>query len=91
MFIPINRYLLVEQEEQQEENQSTILIPDIVAKMSDFSLVKLFAVAPDCEKFNGEVGQTLVVNTKMIESVKIKDEEFSIILENHVIGLVAGE
>lgn len=91
MFIPINRYLLVEQEEQQEENQSTILIPDIVAKMSDFSLVKLLAVAPDCEKFNGEVGQTLVVNTKMIESVKIKDEEFSIILENHVIGLVAGE
>ena len=91
MFIPINRYLLVEQEEQQEENQSTILIPDIVAKMSDFSLVKLLAVAPDCEKFNGEVGQTLVVNTKMIESVKIKDEEFNIILENHVIGLVAGE
>ena len=67
MFIPINRYLLVEQEQQQEENQSAILIPEAVARMSDFSLVKLLAVAPDCEKFNGEVGQTLVVNTKMIK------------------------
>jgi hypothetical protein len=79
---------LVEQE-QQEENQSAILIPEIVARMSDFSLVKLLAVAPDCEKFNGEVGQVLVANTNMIESIKVGNKSFSIILENHIVGLIS--
>lgn len=90
MFIPINRYLLVEHI-KEEETPSTILIPDATALRgySGFSLIKLLAVAPDCEKFNGEIGQILVANTNMIESVKVGNKSFSIILENHIVGLIS--
>ena len=91
-FIPYNRYLLVQKVEQAEsESASSILVPDNVAIRPEFSLVELLAVASDCEKFNGEIGQTIVVNSNMIENVKIDNQEFNIVQENHVIGLVFDE
>ena len=91
-FIPYNRYLLVQKVEQAEsESASSILVPDNVAIRPEFSLVELLAVASDCEKFNGEIGQTIVVNSNMIENVKVNNQEFNIVLENHVIGLVFDE
>ena len=91
-FIPYNRYLLVKKLEQKlEESVTSILVPDNVSIRPEFSLVQLLAVAPDCEKFSGEVGQTIVVNSNMIESVKVNSQEFNIVQENHVIGLVFDE
>lgn len=88
-FIPFNRYLLVQKIERElDESISSILVPDGVTVRPEFSLVELLAVASDCEKFNGEVGQTIVVNSNMIENVKINNQEFNIIQENHVIGLI---
>ena len=91
-FIPYNRYLLVHKVEQKaDESTTSILVPDSVSIRPEFSLVELLAVASDCEKFNGEVGQTIVVNSNMIENVKIDDQEFNSVQENHVIGLVFDE
>ena len=91
-FIPYNRYLLVHKVEQKlDESVTSILVPDNVSIRPEFSLVELLAVASDCEKFNGEVGQTIVVNSNMIESVKINSQEFNIVQENHVIGIVFDE
>jgi co-chaperonin GroES (HSP10) len=88
-FIPFNRYLLVQKIEQElDESISSILVPEGVTVRPEFSLVELLAIAPDCEKFNGEVGQTIVVNSNMIENVKINNQDFDIIQENHVIGLM---
>ena len=91
MLIPINRYLLIEHIKEEGNTKSTILLPEEVARRPDFSLVKLLAVAQDCEKFNGEVGQTLIANTNMIEEIKICDRVFNIIMESHIVGLVSGE
>jgi co-chaperonin GroES (HSP10) len=88
-LIPFNRYLLVEKIEQKaDESTTSILVPDTVSIRPEFSLVRLLSVAPDCEKFNGEIGQTIVVNSNMIEKVKIDNQEFDIVQENHVIGLI---
>ena len=88
-LIPFNRYLLVQKIEQElDESITSILVPDSVSIRPEFSLVELLAVAPDCEKFNGEVGQTIVVNSNMIEKVKLGNQEFDIVQENHVIGLI---
>ena len=88
-FIPYNRYLLVKKLEQElDESVTSVLVPDNVSIRPEFSLVELLAVASDCEKFNGEVGQTIVINSNMIENVKINNQEFNIIQENHVIGLI---
>ena len=78
-------------EQKADESTTSILVPDSVSIRPEFSLVELLAVASDCEKFNGDVGQTIVVNSNMIENVKIDDQEFNIVQENHVIGLVFDE
>jgi co-chaperonin GroES (HSP10) len=91
-FIPYNRYLLVKELEQKlDESIASVLVPDNVSIRPEFSLVELLAVASDCEKFNGEVGQTIVVNSNMIENVKVNNQEFNIVQENHVIGLIFDE
>ena len=94
MFIPINRYLLVEPVMEEKESKSPILLPDNPTKNSRIyahAAVKLIAVSPDCEKFNGEIGHTLIVNSNMIESVKVGSSEYKVILENHVVGLISEE
>ena len=91
-FIPYNRYLLVHKVEQKaDESTTSILVPDSVSIRPEFSLVELLAVASDCEKFNGEVGHTLVVNSNMIENIKVGNDEYKVVLENHVVGLISGE
>jgi len=92
MFIPINRYLLVESLKEEEVSKSPILLPESPTKsLSPHSVVKLLAVSPDCDKFNGEIGHTLVVNSNMIENIKVGADEYEVILENHVVGLISGE
>ena len=92
MFLPINRYLLVESLKEEEVSKSPILLPESPTKsLSPHSVVKLLAVSPDCEKFNGEIGHTLVVNSNMIENIKVGTDEYKVILENHVVGLISEE
>ena len=92
ILIPYNRYLLVQKIEQElDESTTSILVPDSVSIRPEFSLVELLAMAPDCEIFEGEVGQTIVVNSNMIEDVKVNNQEFNIVQENHVIGLIIDE
>ena len=87
MLVPYNRHLLVEPIKTEDRDDAVVLIPASSVKLSPWSLVKLLATAPDCEKFNGEVGCTLVVNTGMIEEIEVCQNKFNLILENHVIGL----
>lgn len=90
MFVPFNRHLLVEPIKGEDRDEVTVLIPESSLKKSPWTLVRLVAVAADCEKFtdlNGVVGSTLVVNTSMIEDVQVGSEKFNLILENHVMGL----
>jgi len=87
-FIPCNRHLLIEcQPQEANEEPSVVLIPEGVTIAPAYSLVKLLAVAPDCEKFNGETGALLIVNSGMIEDIEVGKTCFSVILENHVVGL----
>jgi len=89
MFIPCNRHLHIEEVAVDSDSEPlVVLIPDGVRIKPEYSLVKLVAVAHDCEKFNGEVGHTLVVNSNMINEVQVGEKTYSIILENHVVGLI---
>ena len=86
MLVPYNRHLLVEPV-QEEKGEAIVLIPDSSVTKPTYSLVKLAAVSPDCEKFNSDVGSTLLVNTSMIEEIKVSDKVYHLILENYVVGL----
>lgn len=90
MLIPYNRHLLVEPVEE-ERGEATVLIPDSSVVKPRHTLVTLRAVAPDCEKFESCVGSMLLVNTNMIEEIRVHDHVYNIILENHVVGLYCDE
>ena len=87
MLVPYNRHLLVELVQAEDRGEAVVLIPDSSIPKPTYSLVKLLNVAPDCEKFNGEVGSTLLVNTSMVEEVTVAGSSYNLILENHVVGL----
>ncbi len=87
MLIPYNRHLLVELVQSEDRGDAVVLIPDSSVPKPAYSLVKLLNVAPDCEKFNGEVGSTLLVNTNMVEEITVAGTSYNLILENHVVGL----
>ena len=87
MLVPYNRHLLVELVQSEDRGEAVVLIPDSSIPKPTYSLVKLLNVAPDCEKFNGEVGSTLLVNTSMVEEVTVAGSSYNLILENHVVGL----
>ena len=92
MLVPFNRHLLVEPlSGAGEQEPSVVLVPDSVTLKPAYSLVKLLAVAPDCEKFNGSIGHTLLVNSNMVEEIEVEGNTYNIVLENHVVGLYASE
>jgi len=87
-FYPCNRHLLVEHQYQEsDEEPSIVLIPDGVSIKPTYCLVKLLAAAHDCDQFNGETGALLIVNGNMVEEISVGKDNFSVVLENHVVGL----
>ncbi len=90
MFVPLNRRILVEPVSEERE-ESFVLVPETAKVQPAHSLVRVVGVAFDCEKFNGEVGSTLVVDASMIEEINVGKKVYNVILENHVIGLVYEE
>ena len=89
MFKPLNRHLLLERvEEKEEENKSTILVPDdYKVKKSPYGLYLVKQVAPDCEKVKLFSGAKIVVNESMVEEVNVASQKYCLILENYVYGL----
>jgi len=87
MLIPCNRYILIEPLHENAGEKPVALFPESKKHEPKYQLFKLLAVAPDCEKFNGEVGHTLLVNAAMIEEISIHGERFWMVLEDFVVGL----
>jgi len=88
MLVPYNRYLLVEPiDASGDRDDAVVLIPESSVAKPSHTLVKLVGVAPDCEKFNGEAGSVLLVNTNMLEEIRVAENNYTLVLENHVVGL----
>lgn len=90
---PVNRYLLIEiPAEEPEQEQRTFLLPENYKskEIERYTLVTIEQIADDCEKIHKQyVGSKCVVETSMIEEIKIGGESRNIILENFVV-LVEG-
>ena len=87
-FIPMNKCLLVE----MIENQSSHYIPEHFRDtISPFTVVKVVDIAMDCSQIplNGEIGNLkIVVHTNGLEKVKMLSEEFLIVSEKFVVGII---
>ena len=86
-FEPRNRHLLVERIEKKEEQQVGVLLPDGYTKTDEYTLLKVLETSPDCLAV-ARKSEKIIVLTHLIQDIEVEDEIFSIVLENHVCGVV---
>ena len=85
-FEPRNRHILVEKIEKEEE-QSNVLLPEGYKKVDEYAFLRVLATSPDCSVL-ARKGEKIVVPTHLIQDIKIGEQDFSIVLENHICGVV---
>ena len=88
---PCNRHLLVEILEQQEDDtQSSVLLPDSFTPIKENEFVKIIAVAHDCDKFDLEdaIDHVAIVPGNMLKSFTYHDHTHYLVQENYVLAVV---
>ena len=87
MFVPLNRHILVKREENEEPvNDRSFVLPDDYAKPKEaYEVVEVRAVATDC-KMIVNVGDHIVVERSMVNTIAVGGNEYYLVLENYVYG-----
>ena len=87
MLYPLNKYLVVEPVCEEEQDKSTVLIPDGVElkSTSPFCAVKL--LEPNMNS-NLRSGMTLVAPSHMVEKAEIHGRLYYLLLESQVVGFM---
>ena len=88
---PFNRHVLLHPTKKvEEDDKSTILVPDDYVKVkSPYETYSVASVARDCEKVsNNDIGRSVVVNNSMVEEIKVHGETYYLLLENYVYGMI---
>ena len=86
---PCNRYLLVDPQEE-EQQESAVLLPEDYRTKPVFSTAKLLVKSEEC-KLNVCVGENIVYQTNMIEEIDINGQKHYLLLENHVLCVISNE
>jgi len=86
MFRPCNRHLCVEIFTPDEEDKSTVLLPDSYQVAKEVEAVRLISKSSDSH-LEAAVGDVLVVESHMLKSIELGDETVHLVLENYVLGI----
>ena len=89
---PRNRHLLIEpivEEVKKEENTTNILLPDdYAAPPKPYATARVLSVSPPCN-VGVSKGDKVLVENSMVQKIEIDDDEFYLVLENYVYGVVS--
>ena len=87
-FDPLNRHLLISRKEVEEKNDNTFLLPDDYQKPTDpYEVVKVLSKAIDCT-LEVDADDHVVVERSQVQTVSFEGQEFHIVLQNHVYGVL---
>ena len=85
-FEPMNRHLLIEPIEENQEQENVILLPEEYRpQKSPYLYAKVLAKARNVE-IPVEVGDTIVCERRMLHEVKLSDQTYYLMLQNYVFG-----
>jgi co-chaperonin GroES (HSP10) len=82
---PYNRHLLVKPIEVEEEDTSSILLPENYSAKPSHCTVLLQDSAEDCS-LKASPGDVLLINATMLDRISVEDDTYYLILENYVLG-----
>ena len=90
-FTPVNSYLSVRSLEETDDDNSGILLPqDYRAVDSPFAVVEVVNCSGESGTLWG-TGLRIVVEAHMLRDIQHNGETFTVIKENHVIGILSEE
>jgi len=88
MFKPVNRYIVVEKTLPTAESDSLIVLPDDYKPVEEkFIEVNSVSSAEDV-RFPIEHPSKLVIDASMIEEISVGTTNYSVILDNYVVGIL---
>ena len=88
-FTPVNNYLYVRTVENPDTEESGILLPqDYRAVENPFAVVEVVNCSGESGTLWGP-GLQLVVEAHMLRDIQHSGETFTVIKENHVIGILS--
>ena len=85
-FEPRNRHILVEKIEKDEE-RTNVLLPEGYKKVEEYTLLRVLGTSPDCSVV-ARKGERVVAPTHLVQDIDMGEYSFSIVLENHICGVV---
>jgi len=89
-FVPVNNYLYVQTVEDNETEDVGILLPqDYRSVESPFAVVELLQAHTTLTNVIWFRGVHLVVEAHMLRDIEHNGQTFTVIKENHVIGILS--
>ena len=86
---PRNRHIVVQMiDDEQEEPESNVLLPASYKKEEKlYTVAKVAEISPTCT-VNVSKGDKIIVQSSMIQKIDICEDEFYLVLENYVYGVL---
>ena len=91
IYIPMNRHLLVQRRPKPEADlEQRVLLPEGYKKTeSRYEAVEVLNVSPNCAFLDRvKQGTNIVVLSNFLEDIEIEGHNYTVILENHVMGII---
>jgi co-chaperonin GroES (HSP10) len=89
-FEPKNRHILILPIEEKKEKSMIVLPDDYKQPQTPHVLCDVLDISADCTQEIG-VGDTIVVERRMMQEVKARGETNYLVLENYVYGRIRDE
>ena len=88
MFLPVNRYILIEKEQNDKSLESLVVLPeDYKPKIEKHVAVRVLNSAEDV-RFDLKNNPRIIVDQSMIEEISINNTIYKVIQDNYVIGII---
>ncbi len=88
MFKPVNRYILVEQQSEAHQESLIVLPDDYKPPEERYATVKVRGVADDV-RFELPLKTKIVIDKSMLEEITVGTTDYSVILDNYVVGIIS--
>ena len=87
---PHNRHLLVLPHDEEKEKTKFVLPDEYKQPKSPYITCDVLGIASDC-KVSIEIGDTIVIERRMLQEIKAMGETNYLVLENYVYGRLQDE
>jgi co-chaperonin GroES (HSP10) len=87
MFKPVNRHILVKKLNENPSEESLIVLPEDYKPVEEkYAVVEVLDFSSDV-RFEIVVGNKLIVDQSMLERINVGGTNYSVILDNYVVGI----